>query len=471
MTTFKGFHIPGYQGNTTTRTIGDTTIILPILTCDDLKRATDMLAENREILQKFSTDDLAEIFGIAATFWQQDSEIKNTLCHAIANLTGLSKQIVSHSIAIEQGNSSRADILAAMDRDLGSHTALDHFIFNQHLDNQTRCFGPAMVAGILTANVPGLSYLPMVRSLMVKAPFIAKLASDEPLFGPAWIESVTRIEPKLGKCIALCHWQRDKEPFNKLHNQTNQSLLNALFEPCETIIVYGSKQTIHTLRDQIGSHKKIIEHGHKIGLLLIGRNALHHRAAAQDLARRIALDIAVFDQRACIAPQMAYVEQGGVIDAATLCGYIEEELHQLETDLPPSRLSVDTGASLAMERNLARFKSSQQPEFKLFEKHAATIVIDPEPAFNSVLPTRFLRVCPVDSLYDVLPHLAPAGTFLQNVGLETDEQTRYELAEKLGQLGVSRITTPGLMHTPSMRWKHDGVSSFSELVRWIDMEM
>jgi hypothetical protein len=124
-----------------------------------------------------------------------------------------------------------------------------------------------------------------------------------------------------------------------------------------------------------------------------------------------------------------------------------------------------------MERNLAGFKAANQSDFHLFARGAATIILDPDPTFSSVLPTRFLRVCPVQSLADVLDLVKPFGRYLQNVGLETNEQKRYELAEMLGKLGASRITRPGLMHKPSMRWKHDGLSSFSELVRWVDIEI
>lgn len=462
MPVFNGYYIPGFTdtGETTRRTIGDTTIILPVLTVDDIKRATDHLLANRDKLQQFSTNDLAEIFGRVAAYWQTDTPEKAELCHAIASLTGLSKEVVSHSISVEQGNSSTEDILAAMDRDLGNHKALDHFVFNEQLKGETRCFGPRLVAGILTANVPGLSYLPMVRALMVKSPLIAKLASDEPLFGPAWIKSVAKIAPELGACVALCHFQGGNIP-----------LEDAMFAPSETVMLYGGEETIQTLRNRIGGQKKIIEHGHKIGLLLLAKESLASKDQAKDLAHRIAMDIAVFDQRACIAPQIAYVEAGSIIPLPVFCGFLEDALLELEQTLPPSIMSVDTGASLGMERNLGRFKSAQDKDYHLFERGAATLVIDPDPTFASVLPTRFLRFCPVASLHDVLALLEPVSQYLQNVGIESDEQTRYDLAEDLGRLGVSRITRPGLMHRPSMRWKHDGISSFSEMVRWVDMEM
>lgn len=456
-----GFHIPGFQGETYIRTIGSTQLLLPRLTADDITRATDhLLGKGREILKSYSTDDLAEIFGMAADFWQHKSGIKAEVITAISDLTGLSRLVICESISVEQGNSSTRDILAAMDRDLGSHQCLDTFCHDPHLNGKARAYGPRLTSAVLTANVPGLSYLPMVRALMVKSPLIAKLASNEPIFGPAWIKSVAAIEPPLAECIALCHWTGG-----------NDTLQKAMFEPAEVVILYGGEQTCKKLRNVIGPHKKIIEHGHKIGLLLIGQEGLSNAGAAQDLATRIALDVAMFDQRACVAPQIVYVEKNGSISTLELTALIEDALINLEEDLPPSLMSVDTGASLAMERNVAFFEAAQHEGMELFARSTATLIHEKDADFNTVLPTRFLRVCPVDSLDDVMDILRPFKPYLQNVGIEVDPDRLADLAEQLGAMGVSRITRPGLMHRPSMRWKHDGLSTFSELVRWTDIEL
>jgi hypothetical protein len=74
-------------------------------------------------------------------------------------------------------------------------------------------------------------------------------------------------------------------------------------------------------------------------------------------------------------------------------------------------------------------------------------------------------------LHDVIDILRPFSQYLQNVGIEANDERLAELADKLGAIGVSRVTSPGLMHRPSMRWKHDGISTFSDLVRWIDIEL
>jgi hypothetical protein len=456
-----GFHIPGFQGETFTRTLPSTRILLPRLTADDVTRATDhLLGRGRDILSTYTTDDLAEIFGMAADFWQHQSDLKMEVIVAISDLTGLSRMVVCRSISVEQGNSSRQDILAAMDRDLGSHHCLDRFTHDPHLRGQARAHGPRLTSAVLTANVPGLSYLPMVRALMVKSPLIAKLASNEPIFGPAWIKSVADIEPPLAECVALCQWQGAHDLLQK-----------AMFEPAEVAILYGGEQTCRSLREVIGPHKKIIEHGHKIGLLMVGDEGLSDLAAARDLARRIALDVAMFDQRACVAPQILYAERNHPVSTLELTALIEEALIDLEKDFPPSTLSVDTGASLAMARNIALFESAQHEKMELFARSSATLIHEKDATFSTVLPTRFLRVCPVDDLAQVVDILRPFESYLQNVGIESSPAKLAELAEKLSAIGVSRLTRPGLMHRPSMRWKHDGISTFSDLVRWTDIEL
>lgn len=77
----------------------------------------------------------------------------------------------------------------------------------------------------------------------------------------------------------------------------------------------------------------------------------------------------------------------------------------------------------------------------------------------------------MNNLNEIIDILRPFCTYLQNVGIEASADRIADLAEKLGSIGVSRITRPGIMHRPSIRWKHDGISSFSELVRWTDIEL
>lgn len=456
-----GFHIPGYTGDVVTQKMGKLSLILPRLTADDIAGATDFVRQRgKEVLSGYATDELAEIFGKVADFWQQPSAEKDQVVAAIAEITGLSRPVVDRSITVEQGNSSTKDILAAMDRDLGDRHALDHFVEDQNLRGMTRAWGPSLVAAVLTANVPGLSYLPMVRSLMVKSPLVAKLSSGEPIFGPAWIRSLARIAPDLADCIALFCWSGANPEFEE-----------AIFTPAPVIILYGGPQTIPKLREKIGPHKKILVHGHKIGIAMVGKEMLGSVAEAEGLARRLALDVAMFDQRACIAPQMAYVEKGGCVSSEAFAKMVGAAIAELEKELPAGALSLDTRATLAQERNLAAFQAAQSSAVKIFSAGCATVVHEEEPGFEGVLPTRYLRVYSVDELQQTIPLLTEHGMYLQNVGLAVDKGRLVRIAEELARIGASHITSIGLMHRPTMRWRHDGMAPFTEMVRWADIEM
>lgn len=455
------YHIPGYKGELVRSKAGNTSLVLPKLTPDDMQRAADYVKEQgAKVLSGYTTDDLADIFGRTAQFWQQPSGEKTRVVTAISDVTGLSREVVDRSITVEQGNSGTADILAAMDRELGDHRVLDGFVEDAKLKGRTRAFGPPLVAAVLTANVPGLSYLPMVRSLMVKSPLIAKLSSGEPIFGPAWVKSLARLAPDLAECIALFCWRGANPDFEE-----------KLFDPASTIILYGGPQSIRRLREKIGPNKKILEHGHKVGVAMIGREKLSGQAEAKKLAEKLAYDVAMFDQRACIAPQMAYVETGGAVSSDEFAEMVSAALSSLAEELPPSSLSLDTAATLAQDRNLAAFNSAQTENMRVLVNGTATVVHEPEPGFDSVLPTRYIRIFPVADLKETLPLLEEHGPYLQNIGMAVDNGRLDEISDGLAKAGVSHITSIGLMHRPTMRWRHDGMSAFGEMVRWTDIEM
>jgi hypothetical protein len=461
MRTVKGFYIPGYDGGILSVEAGETRILLPRLTPDDVARAVARLMERGlSVLRTYTTDDLASIFGRVADQWLKPSAEKAAVVGAISDLTGLSPRVVEASINVEQGNSGREAILAALNRDLGDYRALDGFVHDADLGGMTRAVGPDLVAAVLTANVPGLSYLPIVRSLMVKSPLAAKLSTGEPVFGPAWIESLAWLEPPLAECAVLFCWAGG-----------NPDLERQLFAPAQVITLYGGPNAVRELRERIGPHKKILVHGHKIGLVLVGKEALDGKESAVELAGRVALDVAMFDQRACIAPQILYAERGGRVGTEEFASMIAASLERLEHELPPGRMSLDTAATLAQERNLALFEAAQNGSRAVHIQGASTVTHEAGAVFLGVLPTRFLRVCSVDRLEEVFPIIEPHGPALQNAGLAVASGRMLSIAEGLARAGVSHITSPGMMHRPTMRWRHDGMAPFGEMVRWTDIEM
>lgn len=456
------FHLPGYAGAVETTSVAGIDLLWARPTPDDVRRAVDrLLTRGAAVLRAYTVDDLARIFETAARTWLEPSPHRRRLVAAMAALTGLTPEVVAASLTVEQGNCLAADILAALDRDLGDRHVLDGFVRDPHLAAPTRARGPALVGAILSANVPGLSYLPVVRALMVKSPLAAKLSSREPLFGPAFLASVAAVAPDLAEAVAMFCWPGGR----------NDALEAAMLERAPVVMVYGGPETERHFRRTYGETRRIIAHGHRIGLAMVAREALSAPAAARDLAGRMALDVAMYGQQACISPQDLYVETGGTVDVAAFAAMVADALADLETRLPQGGLGLDLAAALAQERCLARFEAAADPRARVFVRGPATVVLHVEPGFASSLPARFLRVYPVADLDQVMPLLAPHGRYLQNVGLAAGRERRLGLAEQLAACGVARVCAVGAMHRPGMRWKHDGLGPYAEMVRWTDLEM
>jgi hypothetical protein len=456
------FHVPGYAGPVERTTVAGLDLLWARPAPDDVRRAVDRLAtRGADVLRAYTADDLARIFETAARTWTAPSSRRRRLATAMAALTGLGLEVVEASLAVEQGNCLAADIRIALDRDLGDRRALDGFVHDPGLGAPTRAMGPSLVGAILSSNVPGLSYLPIVRAFLVKSPLAAKLSSREPLFGPAFLESVAAVAPDLAECAALFCWPGGQGP----------ELEAAMLESAPLLMVYGGPDTERHFRRAYGETRRIIAHGHKIGLAMIGRDALASPEAARDLAGRLALDVAMYGQQACISPQDLYVERGGAVDVPAFAEMVADALADLETTLPQGGLGLDTAAAVAQERCLARFEAAADPRARVFVRAGATVVLHAGLDFASSLPARFLRVFPLDDLTQVLPLIAPHGRYLQNAGLAVGADRRLALAEALAGCGLARVCAIGAMYRPSMRWKHDGIGPYAAMVRWTDLEM
>jgi hypothetical protein len=71
---------------------------------------------------------------------------------------------------------------------------------------------------------------------------------------------------------------------------------------------------------------------------------------------------------------------------------------------------------------------------------------------------------------EVVARLEPVRDYLQTAGVALSSSRRQTLAEMLGRLGVTRLSTLDHMPWPRLTWHHDGRCNLLDLVRWTDIE-
>jgi hypothetical protein len=325
---------------------------------------------------------------------------------------------------------------------------------------RVRAYGPGLAFHIFAGNVPGVAVTSLVRSLLVKAATLGKTASGEPLLPALFAQTLARISPALGECIAVTYWPGGAAPLEEV-----------ALRGADTVIVYGGGEAVQSVRARIPAGTRLVEHGPRFSLAVVGREALAG-AAARTAAAGVARAAAIFDQQGCVSPHVVYVERGGEVEPDAFAGMVAEAMAEVETELPRGRLSAAEAATIQQVRATAEFRAIAGREVRLLASTGTeyTVIYDEEPGFVASCLNRVLRVTPLDELAELASYLEPFGAFLQTVGVAASAERRAELAERLGRLGVSRITTLEAMPWPPPAWHHDGQEPLRELLRWVDLE-
>lgn len=353
----------------------------------------------------------------------------------------------------------------ALDRllraELTDPDALDRFVPRTHAPGHARALGPPLAFNVFAGNVPGVAVTAIVRCLLVKAATLGKTAAGEPLLPVLFARALDDVDPAIARCLALTWWPGGDE--------IEAEALRA----ADLVIAYGGREAIAALRARVPPGTRFIEHGPRIGLGLIGADALDSTATAEAHARDAARAVALFDQQGCVSPHLLYVERGGAIEPDAFARLLADRLAVLATELPRASLSAAEAAAIHDARAAAEFRAIGGEAGLAIHAPADTawtVIFDPSPAFEASCLNRLVRVKPLDRLEAVIPLLSPFRDLLQSIAVAASPTRTATLADALAHAGATRITTLSAMPWPPPTWHHDGQGPLRELLKWTDLE-
>lgn len=320
-----------------------------------------------------------------------------------------------------------------------------------------RAFGEGLLVHHWAGNVPGLPLWSLVSGLLVKAGNVGKLPSAEPVFASLFVRVLVELHPPLADALALVWWKGgDPEPASSLYAQA------------DAVIAYGGNDAIAQVRRQVPASTRFLAHGHKLGVTLIGRCALDTQRGPA-VARRVAQDVARWDQQGCYSPQLVVVERGAAIEADAFALYLGAELANLQRRMPRRALALDESSSVAAWRQGIEW--SDRGSLIAPETSEWAVALAEAPVALAPTPGhRCVQVVALDALDEAVALLAPHAGFLQTAALAVEPARLVPLASQLGGAGITRITTPGAMAMPEAGWHHDGRFSLLDLVRMVEIE-
>ena len=316
------------------------------------------------------------------------------------------------------------------------------------------------VLHVLSGNVFLVGPGSMIEGLLTGNVTLLKMSSDEQDFMPVFMESLIECEKELGytdhvvsSSIALLDYR-----------SSQKDIIATIKKHVDGIVIWGGEQAVQGYRNDVPARTRIVVFGPKLSLAFISKNAVKEKGPEQ-IAAALATDISVWDQNACTAPQVCFVESKEAAQAVFNC--MQNAMKKMQAEIPAGVLNENQAAEIQKLRSvyeMASFRSGTRL-LKSKEKLNYTIILD---EFNDKLEPsplhRTIRITPVKSPEEVFEKVNHFRSYVQTVGLADSPKDFIKYSTKFGKLGVLRITPLGKMNGGEIDDPHDGAYDLPQLM-------
>lgn len=223
-------------------------------------------------------------------------------------------------------------------------------------------------------------------------------------------------------------------------------------------IAWGGKEAVETVAGYPSSIDcETVIFGPKLSYAVIAKEALSSEQEAKKLARKVSVDVSVFDQAGCASPHNLYIEKGGEVSPERFCAILAEAFPKTEIQIPKPSVSPEQISAIHSARGVYDFKG----EVWGSDTMSWTILYSDDNELCKPVYSRVLMVHPVGHINDALSHIKE---YIQTIGIAAPEDKAVAFADEATAAGVARCPQIGRMLNFEMPW--DGVFLIDRLVKW-----
>jgi len=223
-------------------------------------------------------------------------------------------------------------------------------------------------------------------------------------------------------------------------------------------IAWGGREAVETVASYPSRYDaETVIFGPKLSMAVIAREDLQEEQEARKLARRVAVDVSIFDQTGCASPHNVYIERNGVVSPEQFCELLTEAMRKTELQIPKPAMSAEQVSAIHSIRSVYDFCGKVYGS----ETMSYTILWDEEPASHKPVYSRVIFVHVVDDINDAL---AFVNEDIQTIGISSASERMRLFASSAAVQGAMRFPLIGRMLNFEMPW--DGIILIDRLVKW-----
>lgn len=310
----------------------------------------------------------------------------------------------------------------------------------------------------MPGNVSTLPMFSLVPALLAKNVCLVKLAQSD----PGGMDSLLEV---------LANSQTDELRGADLlqavsvvwFDYRNQQLNEHMSLAADAKIVWGGAEAIRAI-SLLPRREHCVEltFGPKYSIGLIGKGLIEDDSQLDSVIAAFVRDIAIFDQRACSAPQTVFVERTPRHSLRSIGELFASHFARL-----PPKPDLDAYTTMRIVNVRAQWAMDETKDVIASHDGANwTVCMDREVSLKEAVQSRTLFLTEIDSWRDTIRLLGPK---IQTVGLALgDLQESLAFADLATQAGVMRCVRPGIMNNYESPW--DGKLVVGQLVRWVTLK-
>lgn len=324
--------------------------------------------------------------------------------------------------------------------------------------HQMRANARGLVSHWLAGNVQILGLFALVQAILTKNSNLLKVSKNDEGVFRLLLTTFDGLEytctdghvikgEDLLKTIAVIYFPR-----------TADDVARQMSASADVRIAWGGREAVETVASYPSRYDaETVIFGPKLSMAVIAREDLQEEQEARKLARRVAVDVSIFDQTGCASPHNVYIERNGVVSPEQFCELLTEAMRKTELQIPKPAMSAEQVSAIHSIRSVYDFCGKVYGS----ETMSYTILLDEEPASHKPVYSRVIFVHVVDDINDAL---AFVNEDIQTIGISSASERMRLFASSAAVQGAMRFPLIGRMLNFEMPW--DGIILIDRLVKW-----
>jgi hypothetical protein len=315
-----------------------------------------------------------------------------------------------------------------------------------------------LVCHWMAGNVQILGLFALVQSIVTKNVNLLKVSShDDGVFASllstfeglvyTTSDGYTIMGDDLLKTIGIIYFSRNAV---KLGEQMSKN--------ADVRIAWGGREAVETVSGYPSAYDcETVIFGPKLSFAVVSKEMLTDEQTVRKLARRVSVDVSVFDQSGCASAHNLFIEKGGAVSPERFCEILNEIMSKTEIQIPKPTMLPEQVSAVHSIRGVYDFCGFSMGS----ETMSYSILFDDKDELHKPVYSRVLFVHAVDSIMQAVKHISED---IQTVGIEATPEQSLAFAEAATPRGAVRFPQIGRMLNFEMPW--DGIVLIDRLVKW-----